>query len=665
MNQRTQVFLLSKKAAIFQTTYRIKSAYFSSFPTKHPTCSIYFDACVDFLGEPQAREEADGSRDEEDDDAQDPHVSKVQQVRHPHVRLEAAEVDGAVQEHVNGRGPRRHKRPPPPVVVLRAELEVAHHHRDLRARGDEDQEHHQREAEHVVILVHPHGGEDEEELNEARAKGKDAAHQHRKRRRQVPRLVWDGTGDHVGLLGGVLDGALLVSKVRPQEHERDRNAEPQRNQGGEAQKGDGARRVVAGEHHVEEQKQHESKPGEEEGRVGGALLPLFPLERLVQPRARVAAHRAHNHVQHEHGNHQRAAVGRAQEPNRRKQNGGKAHAQELHPGAHHDRKHHGVRLRGAEHVAVHQLPPALLALLVLLLFREHAVVARNVAVQVAHHDHHDHNGQEHHDKHRVDDAEPVHLIGHGVVHGEVDVPAARPVDLRRAPGHVVGEEHRPRFQLHRLHDAVDAKRFGRGAAVHLVPLGVVFGGRVDGVFGVLLAAGEVGHVVVGSFRVPVLAVGKQVLHAARLHVEAHHAVRVRPQLVVLDDELHVVEQVVLGRSLHPRHHPAARRRGRVAVERGGLSSGIHAPRDFVAHGEPFRVRGLHVPVLCHDGGSGEVVDDPVVVVLLRDGFFELFHVFFVVLLLAQDVAVRVVAHVELVGRVVDAVPSHELAQVLR
>mmetsp|Transcript_1398 Transcript_1398/g.2844 ORF Transcript_1398/g.2844 Transcript_1398/m.2844 type:complete len:610 (-) Transcript_1398:228-2057(-) len=609
MNQRTQVFLLSKKAAIFQTTYRIKSAYFSSFPTKHPTCSIYFDACVDFLGEPQAREEADGSRDEEDDDAQDPHVSKVQQVRHPHVRLEAAEVDGAVQEHVNGRGPRRHKRPPPPVVVLRAELEVAHHHRDLRARGDEDQEHHQREAEHVVILVHPHGGEDEEELNEARAKGKDAAHQHRKRRRQVPRLVWDGTGDHVGLLGGVLDGALLVSKVRPQEHERDRNAEPQRNQGGEAQKGDGARRVVAGEHHVEEQKQHESKPGEEEGRVGGALLPLFPLERLVQPRARVAAHRAHNHVQHEHGNHQRAAVGRAQEPNRRKQNGGKAHAQELHPGAHHDRKHHGVRLRGAEHVAVHQLPPALLALLVLLLFREHAVVARNVAVQVAHHDHHDHNGQEHHDKHRVDDAEPVHLIGHGVVHGEVDVPAARPVDLARAPDHVVGEEHRPRGHLLLLVHAIQVHR----------PR--------------LVARGEGRDHVKGA--APLLAIHKLVFHTERLHVEAHDAVFVRAELVVLDDDVHVVVQVL-------------------------LLLGVH-----VAHGEAAGVRGGDVLLRVDHRRRGEVVDDPVVVVLLRDGFFELFHVFFVVLLLAQDVAVRVVAHVELVGRVVDAVPSHELAQVLR
>ena len=40
-----------------------------------------------------------------------------------------------------------------PAVVLVTELEVAHHHRDFRTRGDEDKEHHVQEPKDVVDLM--------------------------------------------------------------------------------------------------------------------------------------------------------------------------------------------------------------------------------------------------------------------------------------------------------------------------------------------------------------------------------------------------------------------------------------------------------------------------------------------------------------------------------
>ena len=67
--------------------------------------------------------------------------------------LKAAEIDGRVDEDVDGGRARGEEGAPPPVVVLGAELEVAHDHRDLGAGRDEDEEHQQREPEHVVVLL--------------------------------------------------------------------------------------------------------------------------------------------------------------------------------------------------------------------------------------------------------------------------------------------------------------------------------------------------------------------------------------------------------------------------------------------------------------------------------------------------------------------------------
>ena len=146
------------------------------------------------------------------------------------------------------------------------------------------------------------------------------------------------------------------------------------------------------------------------------------------------------------------------------------------------------------------------------------------------------------------------------------------------------------------------------------------------------------------------------LDAARLHQEAHHAVAIGAlkalfDLVVLDDELHVVVQVVLGLDV----------RGSGRVPHNVLVLG------HVADREPFHVLRLEGAALAGlgDARRGEVVHDPVVVVLLVDRVLERLHVPLRQGLLAQHVAGRVVAHQELVRRVVDAVARQELPEVLR
>lgn len=80
-----------------------------------------------------------------------------------------------------------------PVVILGAELEVAEHHRDVRAGDDEDDEHKHEETEHVVVVSHPQGLQDEEHLDENRAVRKDASHRDGEAAPQEPRLVRDLT----------------------------------------------------------------------------------------------------------------------------------------------------------------------------------------------------------------------------------------------------------------------------------------------------------------------------------------------------------------------------------------------------------------------------------------------------------------------------------------
>lgn len=72
--------------------------------------------------------------------------------------------------------------------------------------------------------------------------------------------------------------------------------------------------MISSRHEVENQEHSEAQRREQEGGEERALLPLAPLERLVQDRAAVARRDAHEYVQEQHGDRKAPAVRRVHEP---------------------------------------------------------------------------------------------------------------------------------------------------------------------------------------------------------------------------------------------------------------------------------------------------------------------------------------------------------------
>mmetsp|Transcript_17586 Transcript_17586/g.51086 ORF Transcript_17586/g.51086 Transcript_17586/m.51086 type:complete len:325 (+) Transcript_17586:762-1736(+) len=319
------------------------------------------------------------------------------------------------------------------MVVLRAELEVAHDDGDLRAGDHQDHEHEEEEAEDVVELVEPDGGEDEEELDEDRAEGEHAAHNDGECGPHVPHLLGYLARDLVGA-HGELGGLALVAEVGAQEDEGRGDAEPEQEQGHEGSEGHRARGRLSPDEKVEHEENHEHHAGVEGRGEHGVLLPRrAALEGLEEVGGEEARGHAHEDEEKDERRHQPAAVRRAQEAQDREDHGHHEHAQHLHARARGHAEEHGVG-RGPEDVAVDQLPPRLL---LRLLGHVQLVVALQVLVQRAHHDHGYHAAQEEHNHQRVDDGEPVDLL---VAHEQVSVPAAGPLDVRSLPLDVVCED---------------------------------------------------------------------------------------------------------------------------------------------------------------------------------------------------------------------------------
>jgi len=113
-----------------------------------------------------------------------------------------------------------------------------------------------------------------------------------------------------------------------------------------------------------------------------------------------------------------------------------------------------------------------------------------------------------------------------------------------------------------------------------------------------------------------------VLHADRLHVKSNDAVTLclLDDLVVLDDELDVVEDV-----------------------------GLLVKADET-DGEAAGELGEELVVGANDHGGREVVNDPVVVVLVLDGLGHLLRLLLGECLLAQNVAEVLQQHVDVVRR---------------
>jgi len=203
---------------------------------------------------------------------------------------------------------------------------------------------------------------------------------------------------------------------------------------------------------------------------------------------------------------------------------------------------------------------------------------------------------------------------------EVDVPARGPLDLGGLPDDVVGvDDGRAGLELLGAGE-------GRVRLVHGVAVAGLDRGRAE--LGIGLARRAALREVVLDAR------GELVAHAVGLRVEADDARAAVGDLVVLDDELHVVVDEVLAR--------------------GAL----------VAHGDAARVARLAAGLVVGHRGGREAVEQVVVVVAVLHELLHELHLDAAALDGAQQVAVGLLGRVDLVRRVLDAVAREELAEVL-
>eukprot|EP01136_Pigoraptor_vietnamica_P040473 Opistho-1_new@12426 len=383
--------------------------------------SVDLDRAVDLAEEEEARVEANGAREEPERERNEERVAKVHHRRDGIRDAElGAVVEDGVKVHVEGAPAAHEERPPPPVVVLVAEVEVDEDDRVLRARDDENDEHEEEEPKQVVKLVLPKRRKDEEQLNEDGAKRKDAGKQHARDRRHVPRLVRDLARNLVGA-HGLLVRRLAVPKVRSEEDEGQRDAEPHEEKHNHRGERHGERRVLAPHEKVEEEGNRKHRRREQHRRHHRLTLPVLPLARLVEARREIPRKDTHEDKEDEGHGEQTAAAGGREHAEKSEHERDDEHAEQLDARAHTRREGRRV-VRRAEDVAVDKLPASLIRRIVLELL---VVVAGDVPPHGAHENEGDNAREEENDHERVDDGKPVDLI---VVHREVDVPHVLCVD---------------------------------------------------------------------------------------------------------------------------------------------------------------------------------------------------------------------------------------------
>jgi hypothetical protein len=87
---------------------------------------VHFDDAVDFPDEPEAGEETDGSRQQEEKEHHNERVAKVQECARRIVDLQLGDkIVATIDEQINGRESTREKAAPPPVIVFGTEMEIA------------------------------------------------------------------------------------------------------------------------------------------------------------------------------------------------------------------------------------------------------------------------------------------------------------------------------------------------------------------------------------------------------------------------------------------------------------------------------------------------------------------------------------------------------------
>ena len=528
------------------------------------------------------------------------------------------------------------------MVVLPTKLKVAEEDGNLGAGNNEDDEHQQKESEDVVVLIHPDRTENEIQLNEAGAEGQDAADQERKGDAHEPGLIRNLAGN-VGGVDGELDGLLLVSEVGTEEDQRSRNTEPKDEKDEHGGEGDGIAGSLGQGNDVHDEKDEERNAGETQGGEDSGLLPALALEGLVQAGGVVSSDAAQKDVQEELGHKQRTAVGRAEEAHGSEEDGEDRHAQKLRAGTAADGKKHGGEAGRAEHVGVDKLPAKLLKVLGLLLVGGELVVAGVIAAEVANEDGSDHGGQDEDDDKAVGDAEPVNLGGDGIVHGKIDVPAGGPMEVRvLSPNDVVGEENLAAGELGLAAAGVDHVVVGVD--------GLLAVARGDGVDDVGNLEGLLGGLGSGAIAVLVLLDGiVVVLGGLELMLDREG----------LDGEAN--DTVLAGLGLDGMVHDL---QVDVVVHVRLLGVGRNE-----ADRESLPVSGGDGGIVLHLGCRRQVVDDPVIVIVLANGPHDLVGADPLLLSPtevgdANLLAVHVLLHPKAVRGALDAISDEELAKIL-
>ena len=96
----------------------------------------------DLPHEPEAREIANNSSSEEEEQWKRAHVAEKQYVSDKPSGMQLQRVPvKTVQEHVQGGGTRREHGSPPPSIVLSTQLKIAKNHANFSTRDDKDQKH--------------------------------------------------------------------------------------------------------------------------------------------------------------------------------------------------------------------------------------------------------------------------------------------------------------------------------------------------------------------------------------------------------------------------------------------------------------------------------------------------------------------------------------------
>mmetsp|Transcript_67746 Transcript_67746/g.180391 ORF Transcript_67746/g.180391 Transcript_67746/m.180391 type:complete len:311 (-) Transcript_67746:40-972(-) len=252
-------------------------------------------------------------------------------------------------------------------------------------------------------------------------------------------------------------------------------------------------------------------------------------------------------------------------------------------------------MRGfAEHIPMHQLPPSLVRCV---FCRDDLVVSRDVSVQSLDQDQSNHAGQDRHDHRGIDDRYPMHsLIS---LQAEIHIPTAGPANVTGDPLHVI-----------RVDDG---------------PLDV----QGEGLHGDVTEEGR-----------PILALGLELGHGERLHLEIHNAAanELRGLLMVVQADDHMVIQHVLLR-LRP-----------ILQDRA---------QSLSPHREP---QAIYQRLPCPDGR--EIVYDPIHHVIVIDDAAQVVSLVCSKLVAAELLARLVAHHLDLVPGWFDGITGQHGTQVL-